>query len=85
MGNFQSFISPDMMGWTRSGELMFMVILGGAGSIFGPVFGVVGFVVIEEVLSSYTTHWALPFGILLILAVLFVKGGLSGLLQRVGR
>lgn len=85
MGNFQSFISPDMMGWTRSGELMFMVILGGAGSIFGPVFGVVGFVVIEEVLSSFTTHWALPFGILLILAVLFVKGGMNGLLQRIGR
>ena len=85
LGNFQSFISPDMMAWTRSGELMFMVILGGAGSIFGPLFGVVAFVVIEEVLSSFTAHWALPFGILLILAVLFVKGGLNGLLQRIGR
>ncbi len=82
LGNFQSFISPDMMSWTRSGELMFMVILGGTGSLFGPVFGAVTFLVIEEILSAYTTYWALPFGILLILSVLFVKGGLNGLVQR---
>ena len=77
LGNFQSFISPDMMSWSRSGELMFMVILGGTGTLFGPVFGAVAFLVIEEILSSFTTYWALPFGILLILSVLFIKGGLS--------
>lgn len=82
LGNFQSFISPDMMGWTRSGELMFMVILGGTGTLFGPVFGAVAFLVIEEILSAFTTYWALPFGILLILSVLFIKGGLSGLIHR---
>jgi branched-chain amino acid transport system permease protein len=82
LGNFQSFISPDMMGWTRSGELMFMVILGGTGTLFGPVFGAVAFLVIEEILSAFSTYWALPFGILLILSVLFIKGGLSGLIHR---
>lgn len=82
LGNFQSFISPDMMGWTRSGELMFMVILGGTGTLFGPVFGAVAFLVIEEILSAFTTYWALPFGVLLILSVLFIKGGLSGLIHR---
>lgn len=82
LGNFQSFISPDMMSWSRSGELMFMVILGGTGTLFGPVFGAVAFLVIEEILSSFTTYWALPFGILLILSVLFIKGGLSGLIHR---
>ncbi len=82
LGNFTTFISPDMMSWSRSGELMFMVILGGAGSLFGPVFGAVTFVFIEELLSSFTTYWALPFGILLILSVLFIKGGLNGLIQR---
>jgi branched-chain amino acid transport system permease protein len=82
LGNFQSFISPDMMSWSRSGELMFMVILGGTGTLFGPVFGAVAFLVIEEILSAYTTYWALPFGILLILSVLFIKGGLSGLIHR---
>lgn len=82
LGNFQSFISPDMMSWSRSGELMFMVILGGTGTLFGPVFGAVAFLVIEEILSAFTTFWALPFGILLILSVLFIKGGLSGLIHR---
>ncbi len=82
LGNFSSFISPDMMSWSRSGELMFMVILGGTGTLFGPVFGAVAFLVIEEVLSMFTTFWALPFGILLILSVLFIKGGLSGLIHR---
>ena len=82
LGNFQSFISPDMMSWSRSGELMFMVILGGTGTLFGPVFGAVAFLVIEEILSAFTTYWALPFGVLLILSVLFIKGGLSGLIHR---
>jgi branched-chain amino acid transport system permease protein len=73
-----------MMSWSRSGELMFMVILGGAGSLFGPVFGAVGFLVLEEYLSTLTTYWQLPFGLLLIAAVLFAKGGLWGLLGRLG-
>ncbi len=82
LANFQSFISPDMMSWPRSGELMFMVILGGTASLFGPVFGAVVFLILEETLSAYTTYWHLPFGILLVLSVLFIKGGLNGLIQR---
>jgi ABC-type branched-subunit amino acid transport system permease subunit len=39
MGNFTGFISPDMMGWTRSGELNFMVIIGGVATLFHPVRG----------------------------------------------
>jgi branched-chain amino acid transport system permease protein len=84
LGNFTSFISPEMMGWTRSGELMFMVILGGAGSLFGPVFGAIGFLVLEEYLSTVTVYWQLPFGLLLIAAVLFAKGGVWGVLGRLG-
>lgn len=82
IANLQDFITADTMTWTRSGELMFMVILGGAGSLFGPVLGAVSFLLIEEVLSAYTIYWALPFGIILILSVLFVKGGMNGLIQR---
>lgn len=82
MANLQDFITADTMTWSRSGELMFMVILGGAGSVFGPVFGAAAFLLIEEVLSAYTIYWALPFGILLILSVLFIKGGVNGLIQR---
>ncbi|MEM8812483.1 MAG: branched-chain amino acid ABC transporter permease [Pseudomonadota bacterium] len=79
--NFSSFISPDAMYWNRSGELMFMVILGGAGTFFGPIYGTAVFLLLEEVLSSITIHWHLLFGVLLILSVLFMRGGLSGLLK----
>lgn len=82
LGNFTTFISPEMMDWTRSGELMFMVILGGAAYLFGPVIGVAVFLVLEQTLSGVMVHWHLPFGILLILTVLFFKGGLSGLIGR---
>jgi len=78
--NFERFVSPDMMDWPRSGELMFMVILGGMGSLFGPVLGAAAFLVLSEVLSSITVHWHLIFGPLLILLVLYVRGGLTGLI-----
>jgi branched-chain amino acid transport system permease protein len=84
LGNFTGYVSPAMMSWPRSGELMFMVILGGAGSLFGPVFGAVGFLVAEEYLSNLTVYWQLPFGLLLIAAVLFAKGGFWGFLGRLG-
>jgi len=82
IANLQDYITADTMTWTRSGELMFMVILGGAGSLFGPIFGSVSFLLLEEVLSAYTIYWHLPFGIILILSVLFIKGGMNGLIQR---
>lgn len=81
LGNFTTFISPEMMDWTRSGELMFMVILGGAASTAGPLLGAAAFIVIEELLSSLTVYWHLPFGLMLIAVVLFARGGLTGLLR----
>ena len=80
LGNFTTFISPEMIYWTRSGDLMFMAILGGAGTALGPVLGAAVFVVLEEALSSLTVFWHLPFGLMLIGVVLFVRGGLMGLL-----
>jgi len=84
LGNFTTFISPEMMDWTRSGELMFMVILGGVGTPLGPVLGAVSFIVLEEALSSLTIYWHLPFGLLLIAVVLFARGGLIGMLRGKG-
>ncbi len=81
LGNFTTFISPEMMDWTRSGELMFMVILGGTATVAGPVLGASAFVILEEIMSSITIYWHLPFGLLLIAVVLFGKGGLVGMLQ----
>ena len=83
LGNFTSFISPDMMDWTRSGELIFMVVLGGTATLFGPVLGAAAFLLIEEWLSSLTVYWQLPFGLLLIATVLFIRGGLMGLFSQI--
>jgi branched-chain amino acid transport system permease protein len=80
LGNFTNFISPEMMDWTRSGELIFMVVLGGAGSLFGPVLGTGAFLLLEELLSDMTIYWQLLFGIVLLMVVLFVRGGIDGLL-----
>lgn len=82
LGNFTNFVNPDMMHWTRSGELIFMVVLGGMGSVFGPVFGAIGFLLLEEFLSDLTEHWQIVFGPFLILVVLFARGGIDGLLNR---
>ena len=82
LGNFTNFISPEMMNWIRSGELIFMIIIGGAGVIFGPVIGTIAFLLLEEYLSGLTQYWHLIFGLMLIALVLFGKGGLHGFLVR---
>lgn len=84
-GNFAGFISPDIMGWARSGELIFMVIIGGVATLFGPLVGTIVFVLLEEFLSAITVYWHLIFGILLVALVLFGKGGIHGWLSRLDR
>jgi len=85
LGNFTGFISPDMIGWARSGELIFMVIIGGVGTFFGPLIGTLAYLVLEEALSAITIYWHLIFGILLVALVLFGKGGIHGWLSRLDR
>jgi len=85
LGNFTGFISPDMIGWARSGELIFMVIIGGVATFFGPLVGTLAFVVLEEALSAITVYWHLIFGLLLVALVLFGKGGIHGWLSRLER
>jgi branched-chain amino acid transport system permease protein len=77
--NLTLFVSPSIMHWTRSGEIMMMVILGGLGSQVGPVFGAAAYLILESVLSRLTEHWQAVLGPLLILVVLFSKTGLYGL------
>ena len=85
LANNTDFVSPAAMYWTRSGDLMVMVILGGMGSMFGPVIGAIVFLLLEEFLSQVTEYWALIMGPLLLLIVLFGRGGIVGLLGRFSR
>ncbi len=85
LANNTDFVSPAVMFWTRSGDLMVMVILGGMGSLFGPVLGAIVYLVLEEFLSQLTEYWALIMGPLLLLIVLFGRGGIFGLLGRLSR
>ena len=72
------FLSPAIMHWTRSGEIMMMVILGGMGTLCGPVAGAAVYLVLENVLSGWTSHWQATLGPILVVIVLFRKGGILG-------
>ncbi len=82
--NLQKFISPDELHWVISGDLLIMVIVGGAKSLIGPVIGTGVFVLLEEVISGITEHWMIIFGPLLILVVLFGREGIYGFIRPKG-
>ena len=71
--NLTEFVAPNTMSWVVSGELLFMVILGTAGTLFGAILGAVVFVGLEQILSSYTEYWLFPLGVILVLRVLLLK------------
>jgi branched-chain amino acid transport system permease protein len=85
LANQTEYLTPEFMHWTRSGEILFMVILGGIGTLVGSVAGAVALLLLEQVLSSWTEHWQIVLGPILILVVLFAKRGLVGLLPGGGR
>ncbi len=78
--NQGEFVSPGLIHWTRSGEIMVMVLLGGMGTLAGPILGAATLLFLEEYLAMYTEHWMVILGPFLILVVLFARGGLYGLL-----
>ncbi len=84
MANEAEFVSPAYGAWARSGDLMVMVILGGVGSLHGAILGALVVVLAEEGLGRVTEHWPLLYGPALIGAVLFLRGGLSGIGGRRG-
>ncbi len=85
LANHTNFISPAIMYWTRSGDLMVMVILGGLGSWFGPVIGAVLYLALEEALSRVTEYSGLVIGPVLLLAAIYLRGGIEGLFAGAGR
>jgi branched-chain amino acid transport system permease protein len=80
LANQTDFISPAVMHWTRSGDLIVMAVLGGMGTVFGPVIGAVALLVLEEVLSGVTEYWQIIMGPIFLLVVLFARGGIDGVL-----
>ena len=80
LANLTEFVTPEFMHWFRSGEIMIMVLLGGMGTVFGPIFGTAVYLLLEDVLSGLTQHWWIIFGPLLVIIILFAKEGLWGLL-----
>ena len=74
------FVSPSMLSWHTSGEIMVFVILGGVARLGGPVAGACLYLLLEEVLGDVTDYWQVLLGIVLLLVVLFARGGLVGLL-----
>ena len=73
------FVSPSMMSWQMSGELIVLVILGGTGRLFGPVAGAILYVLLEFALGGLTERWQLFLGFILLGVVLFARGGIVGL------
>ena len=89
LANAAEFVSPAYMSWQRSGELIVMVLLGGLGVLDGAIIGAAAYLLTEEWLSGVTEHWKVIFGPVLVLIVLFARGGLLGLVnalvRRLGR
>ena len=92
LGNLTRFVAPAYMAWTVSGELIVITVLGGLGTLFGPVVGAAALLVLEEVLSSFSIgvpwldkflsqHWLALIGLFIVLVVLVLKQGLYGRLS----
>jgi branched-chain amino acid transport system permease protein len=75
LANLAQFVSPSYIHWSRSAEMLVMVLIGGLGSVLGPLLGAVVFICLEEVLSHFTQHWQAPMGIILVLIVMFAGRG----------
>ena len=85
------FVNPEILSWHQSGAVLMMVILGGMGTLYGPVIGAFAFVLLQEVLSNqawfgpWAKHWQLAMGVFIMLVALYLPQGLAGLLQKFGK
>ncbi|MGH7490741.1 MAG: ABC transporter permease subunit, partial [bacterium] len=97
---FIQFVSPDLLFWTFSGQVIIMTIIGGAGAFYGPVLGAALFVVLRDFISSLSAssviiggmplsklgeHWPLFMGMVFFIIIVFEPGGLVGIFARLKR
>jgi len=76
------FVSPSLLSWQMSGEFIVFILIGGLGRIYGPLIGAAFFVAFEQFFGSYTEHWQIFLGIIIISTVLFAKGGIIGFMLK---
>ena len=90
LANEGAYVSPAMMSWMKSGDLIVIVVLGGMCTLFGPLYGTIAFFVLEEALppllnlahKGWGEYWMIVFGPLLVLIALYARGGIDSLLGR---
>lgn len=75
----QQFMSPADLSWIRSAEFIIMAVIGGIATVWGPVLGTAAFLILELLISAWTIHWQLLFGLLVIAVAAFLHGGLVDL------
>jgi branched-chain amino acid transport system permease protein len=81
-GPFSRSVSPGLLGWQESGIAVFMTLIGGAGSFAGPLLGSVIYTLLQAVVTMFTTYWPLTIGTVILLIVLFLPGGVLGLIEK---
>lgn len=79
LASLMMYTSPQLLHWKGSGEVLIMTLLGGSGTLLGPILGVAFFEVLKEVLATYTDHWYGVLGVVFILGTIFMPRGLAGL------
>jgi branched-chain amino acid transport system permease protein len=90
LANEGAYVSPAMMSWVKSGDLIVIVVLGGMGTLFGPLYGTIAFFVLEESLKplldllhkGWGEYWQIVFGPMLVLIALYARGGIDSLMGR---
>lgn len=81
LANLNAFASPSTLSWIISGDLVVMLVLGGLGTVFGPVLGALAFLGMEEILKAFTDHWLAVFGLVIVFIGLLGKAGIAGFLE----
>ena len=79
---FNGFVSPDATNWAASGDVLIMAMLGGTGTLVGPAIGAGLFLLMKNLVSSYTQHWPLVIGVTFVACVLYFPSGVWGAVRR---
>lgn len=77
------YVTSGLAHWTTSGDVVLMALLGGVGTLGGPIVGAAAFVIISDVLVAITGHWEIVFGTIVMAVVLFAPGGIVEVYDRV--